>query len=51
MANDKDVDKFAQELQKQIMEQVRKRYSETVIDHWQNPRNFRKIENPDGYAK
>lgn len=51
MAKDKDVDKFAQELQKQIMEQIRKRYSETVIDHWQNPRNFRKIENPDGYAK
>jgi nitrogen fixation NifU-like protein len=51
MAKDNDVDKFAQELQKQIMEQIRKRYSETVIDHWQNPRNFRKIENPDGYAK
>jgi len=51
MAKDKDVDKFAQELQKQIMEQIRKRYSETVIDHWQNPRNFRKIENPDGHAK
>lgn len=51
MAKDKDVDKFSQELQKQIMEQIRKQYSETVIDHWQNPRNFRKIENPDGYAK
>lgn len=51
MAKDKDVDKFAQELQKQMMEQIRKQYSETVIDHWQNPRNFRKIENPDGHAK
>ena len=51
MAKDKDVDKFAKELQKQIMEQIRKRYSEIVIDHWQNPRNFKKIENPDGYAK
>jgi nitrogen fixation NifU-like protein len=51
MAKDKDVDEFARELQKQIMEQIRKQYSETVIDHWQNPRNFRKIENPDGYAK
>jgi len=51
MAKDKDVDKFARELQEQIAEQIRKRYSETVIDHWQNPRNFRKIENPDGYAK
>jgi nitrogen fixation NifU-like protein len=51
MAKDKDVDEFARELQKQIMEQIRKQYSETVINHWQNPRNFRKIENPDGYAK
>lgn len=50
MAKDKDVEKFARELQEQILEQIRKRYSETVIDHWQNPRNFRKIENPDGYA-
>ena len=45
------MDKFAQELQEKIMEQIRKRYSEVVIDHWQNPRNFRKIESPDGYAK
>jgi nitrogen fixation NifU-like protein len=51
MAKEKDSDKFSQELQKQIMEQIKKRYSETVIDHWQNPRNFRKFENPDGYAK
>jgi nitrogen fixation NifU-like protein len=47
----KDLEKFTSELQKQIMEQIRKRYSQIVIDHWQNPRNFRKIENPDGYAK
>ena len=51
MAKDKDTEKFARELQEQILEQIRKRYSETVIDHWQNPRNFRKIEGPDGYAK
>jgi len=50
MANDKDVEKFARELQEQIMERIRKQYSETVIDHWQNPRNFRNIENADGYA-
>jgi len=50
-AEETDLDKFTLELQKQIMEQIRKRYSETAIDHWQNPRNFRKIENPDGYAK
>ncbi len=51
MAKDKDVEKFARELQEQILEQIRKQYSKTVIDHWQNPRNFRKIDNPDGYAK
>jgi nitrogen fixation NifU-like protein len=45
-----DTDKFARELQEQIMGQIKKRYSETVIDHWQNPRNFKKIEAPDGYA-
>ena len=47
----KDIKEFSRELQAQIMEQIRKQYSHTVIDHWQNPRNFRKIENPDGYAK
>jgi len=51
MVKDEDIDKFTRELQEQIMEQIRKRYSQIVIDHWKNPRNFRKIENPDGYAK
>jgi len=52
MSRDKeDAEKFARELQEQIMEQVRKIYSEAVIDHWQNPRNFRRIERPDGYAQ
>lgn len=35
--DDKDLEKFARELQEQFMEQIRKRYSQTVIDHWQNP--------------
>jgi nitrogen fixation NifU-like protein len=48
---DEDLEKFARELQEHILEQARKQYSEAVIDHWQNPRNFRKIEDPDGYAK
>lgn len=45
-----DLEQFARQLQEQIMEQIRKKYSETVIDYWQHPRNFHKIENPDGYA-
>lgn len=48
--NTEDIDKFARELQEQLMEQIRKKYSDVVIDHWQNPRNFEKIDNPDGYA-
>ena len=48
---EKDLGKFACQLQEQIMEQIRKTYSATVIDYWQNPRNFRKMDSPDGYAK
>jgi len=48
---DGDVERFARELQEQIMEEIRRTYSPTVIDHWQNPRNFRRMETPDGYAK
>jgi nitrogen fixation NifU-like protein len=48
---DEDLEKFASEMQEHILEQARKQYSETVIDHWQHPRNFKKIENPEGYAK
>lgn len=47
---EQDIKKFAKELQEQIIDQIRKTYSETVIDHWKNPRNFKKIEAPDGYA-
>ena len=51
MAKNEEINKFAEEHKEQFMEQIRKRYSQIVIDHWQNPRNFRKIKNPDGYAK
>ena len=51
METEADLEKFARQLQEQIMEQIRKIYSEAVIDHWQNPRNLSKMENPDGYAK
>lgn len=46
-----ELERFTRALQEQIMEQIRKRYSETVINHWQNPRNFRKMDKPDGYAQ
>jgi nitrogen fixation NifU-like protein len=47
----KDLVEFSRKLQKQIMEQIQKQYSHAVIDHWQNPRNFLRIKNPDGYAE
>jgi nitrogen fixation NifU-like protein len=51
MNKDEDLKKFAEKLQEQILEQVRKRYTETVIEHWQHPRNFLKMDHPDGYAQ
>ena len=41
-----ELDKIAEELQKQIWAG----YSETVIDHVQNPRNVGNIHDPDGFA-
>lgn len=46
-----EVEKFARELQDQILKEIRKNYSETVIKHWQKPRNFKALDIPDGYAK
>lgn len=51
MSQENDLQKFAKNLQEQILKQIKKRYSEKVIEHWQNPRNFVKIDHPDGYAQ
>lgn len=51
MSTDKDFERFAQQLQDMILEQARKEYSDVVIEHWQNPRNFKETAQPDGYAK
>jgi nitrogen fixation NifU-like protein len=51
MDKDDEVEKFARELQDQLMEQFRRMYSPVVIDHWQNPRNFKALDSPDGYAR
>ncbi len=48
---DDEVGKFTREIQAQILEEIRRIYSPAVIDHWQNPRNLRPMEEPDGYAK
>ena len=49
--NDDDIANLTRELQERIMADLRRTYSPAVIDHWQNPRNFRKLEAADGYAK
>jgi nitrogen fixation NifU-like protein len=45
------LDDWAKKLQESILEDIRNTYSEVVIDHWMNPRNFKSMEHPDGYAK
>jgi nitrogen fixation NifU-like protein len=51
MSKDNDFERFAQQLQNIILEQAREEYSDAVIEHWQNPRNFKETAQPDGYAK
>ena len=46
-----DIDELARKLQQQILDQARKQYSETVIDHGMNPRNFFPMNDSDGHAK
>jgi len=51
MEKNDEIEKFTRELQEQIMSDLLRTYSPVVIDHWQNPRNFRVLEAADGYAK
>ncbi|MCK4657384.1 MAG: iron-sulfur cluster assembly scaffold protein [candidate division Zixibacteria bacterium] len=46
-----DIDELAKKLQQQIIDQARKQYSETVIDHGMNPRNPFPMDDPDGHTK
>lgn len=40
-----------EKLQELLKQEMRKIYSETVIDHGMNPRNTGSLDNADGYAK
>ena len=46
-----ELKRFTEQLQKEILERIRKEYSDAVIERWQNPKNFFRMDNPDGYAK
>jgi len=47
----KDFDKMVDELNERIMEDMKKIYSEKVIDRFHNPRNLGRIDEPEGYGK
>jgi len=51
MRDTSDTDNIADELQKQIMAEVKQQYSPKVIDSWQHPQNWGIMHNADGYAK
>jgi nitrogen fixation NifU-like protein len=44
-------DESVREMQEEIMGEIRKKYSATVIENWQNPRNWGVMHDADGYGK
>jgi len=40
-----------EELEKSVMQDMRKTYSDKAIDHFLNPRNLGQIESPDGFGR
>jgi nitrogen fixation NifU-like protein len=47
----KDLDQVAEEIQKAILDDARRVYSETVIDHFLHPRNAGGLKDADGFAR
>ena len=45
-----ELDEFLDESQDLLVEEVRKKYSQTVSDHWLHPRNPHLMRDPDGRA-
>ncbi len=48
---DKEIESFAEELQKEIYEEARRLYGEKGFSRWLNMKYMGRIENPDGYAR
>ncbi len=46
-----DIDAFVDDLQLEIIAEVRDQYSETVLDHWMHPRNCRELGGASGQAR
>ena len=46
-----DLDEFLEQSQDLLVEEVRRQYSEQVVDHWLHPRNPRVMRRPDGRAR
>ena len=46
-----DIDGTMGRIQDSIIEEVREKYPEKVVEFWLNPRFMGEISNPDGYAK
>lgn len=44
-------DNLTEDLQQRILEDIRKIYSEKVVQHWLHPQNWGILNNASGYAK
>jgi len=51
MSDQNELDEFSRQLQEQIMAQLRREYSETVLDLWHNPKNMGPLQDFDGHGK
>ena len=43
-------DKFAEDLQNALLDELRAKYAPAVIEHWMHPRNLRRLAHADGRA-